>query len=89
MKPVAASISIAIPLVTGVLLAVSVQARDRELQAVLEKLGCAPSKILPTALSSTLIAYEVTCKGRSETVYIVCQEGECRPQPKRRDDDER
>jgi hypothetical protein len=89
MKPIAASISLAILLAGSVLLAGSLQARDQELQAALQKLGCVPSRILPTTLSSTLIAYEVTCKGKSEAVYIVCRESECRPQPRSRDDDDR
>lgn len=89
MKPGAVWVSIAVLLMAGLLPPRPGQARDRELQAALQKLGCTPSKILTTALSSTLVAYEVTCKGRSETAYIVCQKSKCTPQPRRQDDNER
>lgn len=89
MKTGAALLWTAVLVVPGVLSTGPVQARDRELQSALQKLGCVPSKILPTPLSSTLVAYEVTCKGSSETLYIVCRQSECTPQPRRRDDDDR
>jgi hypothetical protein len=89
MKPVAALMSMAILLAAGLFVVRSVQAKDQELQAALQKLGCVPSRIVPTTLSSALVAYEVTCKGRSEAVYIVCRGSECRPQPALRDDEER
>lgn len=89
MKHVAVSPSVGILLVAGVFLAGPSHADDGELQAVLLKLACVPSKVISTNLSSTLTAYDVTCKGSSKLIYIVCHGSECRLQPKPNEDDER
>lgn len=89
MKPVAASISSATMLLTGALLAWQARADDRELQAILLKAGCVPSKVMSTSISSNLAAYEVTCKGSGKVLHIVCRKSECSLQPGAHEDDER
>lgn len=64
-------------------------ADDRELQAILMKLRCVPSKIITTGLSPTLTAYEVTCRGSDRLIHIVCFESDCRQQLKPREEDDR
>jgi len=68
---------------TGALLAVPSHASDQALQASLQKLRCVPSRIAAAELAAGLVSYEVTCKGRPDVVFIVCQGAECRQQTKR------
>lgn len=63
-------------------------ADDQALQSVLLKLRCVPSKVVRTELTAEVVSYEVTCKGRSDVVFIVCQGADCRQQTKRRDGEE-
>jgi hypothetical protein len=89
MKPVAVSTWSGILLVAGAFLGGTSHADDRELQAILLKLACVPAKVTSNSLSAALTAYDVTCKGSSKVVYIICRESECRLQPRPREDDER
>lgn len=52
--------------------------KDRELQAVLQSLGCVPGRILSNRLSPELIVYEVTCKRSERVVQVECVETKCR-----------
>ena len=88
MKPVAALVSSAI-LTAGALLAGPAHAGDGELQAILLKSGCVPSRVMSTSISSDLAAYEVTCKGSGKVLQIVCRKSECSLQPGAREDDDR
>ena len=64
-------------------------AEDRELQAILEKLRCVPSKVTPISLAPTVTAYDVLCKGSDKVIHVICRESECRLQPKPSEDEER
>ena len=64
----------------GILLAPLSHASDQALQAILFKLRCIPSKIVRTELTAAVVSYEVTCKGRADVVFIVCQGLDCRRQ---------
>lgn len=63
-------------------------ADDRQLQAILVKQACVADTINRTALSPLVSAYEVTCRGSGRVLTIVCMDGDCRLQPKPRQDDE-
>jgi uncharacterized membrane-anchored protein len=89
MKPVVVSLSSAILLAASALLAGPARADDRELQAILLKSGCVPSKIVATSLLSSVVAYDVTCKGSRKLFQVVCRQSECRLQSEAREDDER
>ena len=68
---------------TGVLLGAPGHASDQALQAILFKLRCVPSKIIRTEPAAGVVSYEVTCKGRADVVFIVCQGLDCGQQTKR------
>ena len=70
----------AVLIATAILSAVAVGAfgKDRELQAVLQSLGCVPSRVVPNRLSPALIVYEVTCKQSDRVVQVECLETKCR-----------
>jgi hypothetical protein len=63
-------------------------AEDQALQAVLQKAGCVPSRVVTTDLALKVAAYEVTCKGRREAIRVLCQGEDCRLQPRPRDEDD-
>lgn len=65
---------------TAILLAVTTVAfaKDRELQAVLLPLACAPDRVVSNRLSPTLVVYEVTCKRSGRVVQVECLETQCR-----------
>jgi hypothetical protein len=67
----------------GGLFAAPSLASDQALQAILQKLRCLPSKIAAAELAAGVVSYEVTCKGRPDFVFIVCQGADCRQQTKR------
>jgi hypothetical protein len=67
----------------GGLFAAPSLASDQALQAILQKLRCVPSKIAAAELATGVVSYEVTCKGRPDIVFIVCQGADCRQQSKR------
>ncbi len=58
----------------------SAAADDQGLQAALLRLKCVPAQVRTTKLSPTVTAYEVTCKGTSQAVTIVCLQDDCRVQ---------
>jgi len=62
-------------------------ASDRELQVVLDRLGCRPARVVPRELSKAVTLYEVTCRGSGRVVQVACLEQECWPQITPRDDD--
>ena len=62
-------------------------ASDRELQVVLDRLGCSPAKVAPKELSKSVTLYEVTCRGSGRVVQVACLESECWPQIAPRDED--
>ena len=62
-------------------------ASDRELQVVLDRLGCSPARVVPKELSTSVTLYEVTCRGSGRIVQVACLEQECWPQITPRDDD--
>ena len=62
-------------------------ASDRELQVVLDRLGCSPAKVAPKELSKSVTLYEVTCRGSGRVVQVACLESECWPQIAPRADD--
>ncbi|TAJ32453.1 MAG: hypothetical protein EPO67_11395 [Reyranella sp.] len=64
-------------------------AEDRELQSILDKQACVAERIGRTELSSTVVAYEVTCRGSGRVLTIVCVDTDCRRQPRPRDDEEK
>ncbi|MBI2735530.1 MAG: hypothetical protein HYX38_03130 [Rhodospirillales bacterium] len=84
-----------VPAACGVLLIAAAflagpgHAEDRELQAILEKLRCVPSKVTPISLAPTVTAYDVLCKGSDKVIHVICRESECRLQPKPSEDEER
>lgn len=61
-------------------------ASDRELQVVLDKLGCSPARVVPKELSMSVTLYEVTCRGSGRIVQVACLESECWPQIAPRED---
>lgn len=63
-------------------------ASDRALQAVLDRLGCNPARVMPKELSKAITLYEVTCRGSGRIVQVACLESECRLQVAPRDDEE-
>lgn len=67
----------------GGLLVAPSHASDQALQATLQKLRCVPSRIAAAELAAGVVSYEVTCKGRPDVVFIVCQGADCRQQTKR------
>ena len=67
----------------GVVLAAPSYADDQALQAILQKLRCVPSQVTHTELAAGLVSYEVTCKGRADAVFVVCQGTDCRHLTKR------
>jgi hypothetical protein len=69
--------------VAATLPAAPIYASDQALQAALLKLRCAPAKVVATELAIDVVSYEVTCKGRADAVFIVCQGADCRQQTKR------
>ena len=73
---------------TAILLAVATVAfaRDRELQAVLQRLACVPDRVVSNRLSPTLVVYEVTCKQSGRVVQVECLETNCRLLIQARDD---
>jgi len=73
----------------GALHVAPVEAADRDFQAILSRLQCVPSKVTRTELAVGVVSYEVTCKGRTDVVFIACHEADCRQQTKRPDDMER
>lgn len=62
-------------------------ASDRELQVVLDRLGCSPARVVPKELSKAVTLYEVTCRGSGRVVQVACLESECWPQIAPRADD--
>ena len=62
-------------------------ASDRELQVVLDRLGCSPAKVAPKELSKSVTLYEVTCRGSGRLVQVACLESECWPQIAPRNED--
>ena len=52
--------------------------KDRELQTVLQSLGCVPDRVVSKRLSPALIVYEVTCKRSERVVQVECVETTCR-----------
>ena len=70
----------AVLVATAMLSAVAVGAygKDQELQAILQSLGCVPSRVESNRLSPTLIVYAVTCKQSERVVQIECLETKCR-----------
>lgn len=77
MAWVAATLSSAVVVVAASFLAVPVRADDRELQTILQKSACVPAKVTSTKLSAALTAYDVTGKGSSRVVHVVCREPNC------------
>lgn len=69
----------------GALLAAPSHADDQALQAILQKLRCLPSQVTHTELAAGVVSYEVTCKGRADVVFVVCQGADCRHLTKRSD----
>lgn len=63
------------------------RASDRELQVVLDRLGCSPAKVAPKELSKSVTLYEVTCRGSGRVVQVACLESECWPQIAPRNED--
>ncbi|MBX9943095.1 MAG: hypothetical protein K2Y40_03350 [Reyranella sp.] len=74
---------------TGAMVVTPLEADDRELQAILLKLQCTPTKIVTTDLSPTVASYEVTCRRSGRIVHVVCIESDCRQQLAPREQDER
>lgn len=70
----------AVLIVTAILFAVADSAfgKDRELQAVLQSLGCVPGRVVSNRLSPALIVYAVTCKQSERVVQVECVETKCR-----------
>ncbi len=62
-------------------------ASDRELQTVLDRLGCSPARVSPKELSKSVTLYEVTCRGSGRVVQVACLEQECWPQIAPREDE--
>lgn len=62
-------------------------ASDRELQVVLDRLGCSPARVAPKELSKAVTLYEVTCRGSGRLVQVACLDSECWPQIAPRDED--
>jgi hypothetical protein len=89
MPLVGLGLAFGVLVVAGAASPLPARAADQGLQALLQKSGCAPSKVMATDLSPTVKAYEVTCRGRTEPLAILCQGTECRVQARPRDDDER
>lgn len=75
--------------IAGALPAAPAVADDQGLQAILQRLRCAPSKVARTELAAGVASYEVTCKGLADVVFIVCHKAECRQQTKRLNDVEK
>jgi hypothetical protein len=75
--------ALAVFIIAAGLLAAPSRAGDQALQAILQKLRCVPSKIAAADLAAEVVSYEVTCKGRPDLVFIVCQGADCRQQTKR------
>ena len=67
--------------------AYTASASDRELQAVLDRLGCSPARVSPKELSKSVTLYEVTCRGSGRVVQVACLEQECWPQIAPREDE--
>lgn len=63
------------------------RASDRELQVVLDRLGCRPARVEPKELSQAVTLHDVTCRGSGRVVQVACLESECWPQIAPRDDD--
>jgi hypothetical protein len=63
------------------------RASDRELQVVLDRLGCSPGRVVPMELSKSVTLYEVTCRGSGRVVQVACLESECWPQVAPRNED--
>jgi len=62
------------------------RASDRELQVVLDRLGCSPARVVPKELSKSITLYEVTCRGSGRVVQVACLDSECWSQIAPRDD---
>ena len=62
-------------------------ADDRELQAILSKQNCFPSQIKVTELTGGVVFHEVTCRGTSRIIGVICVKGACQVQAKPRDEE--
>lgn len=69
-------------------LATPVHADDQALQAVLLKFQCVASKVVATGLAPGIVAYEISCRGRTETLRILCHGADCLQQARPREEDE-
>lgn len=63
-------------------------ADDRELQAILSRQNCFPSQIKVTELTDDVVVHEVTCRGTSRTISVICIKGACQVQAKLRNEEE-
>lgn len=88
MKALRLGLAFAVLGMVGALPAAPARASDQALQAILQQLRCVPSKVVKTELATGVFSYEITCIGRADLVYVVCQGPDCRQQAKRRDGQE-
>ncbi len=85
-KVVFASIATAILVATAWAAVGTALARDRELQAILDRVACVPERVVSKKLSATVVVYEVICKSPGRVVQVECLGTECRLLARPRDD---
>ena len=85
----ASTAAVVVPTLSLVLCVNVALASDRELRAILDRLACAPERVIPTRLSPKLVIYEVTCKQTGRVMHVECLAVDCRLLVRPRDDNDR